>query len=268
MTFNAHLKKLITSLTSSIRVIRATAYTSWGWRCSTLKIAFDALVGSKLDYAAPAWQPWLSTTNLSNLDCFQNHYLQLITGQLVSTPLEALRLEADVQSYSTCSKLLILRAYEKAQRSADDHPKRIALDVNIPQCLQSRSSFRRKVEELSTLLPLDLQHRQNIIHFPSPPWQQSSSHTGKISTTVPGITSRADDNETRQKCSLSTIISYQADCIVYTVGSVSGGRRNGGVAEVATRRSPLQPDVVTLIKTKGHTLLAPMRKKQLPWNLH
>ena len=189
LTFNAHLKKLTTSLASSIRIIRATAHTSWGWRRSTLKMAFHALVRSKLDYAAPAWQPWLSETNLTNLDRLQNRSLRLITGQLVSTPLEALRLEADVQSYSTCSKRLILKANEMVRRSTDDHPKRIGLDVNIPQRLQSRSSFRQKAKELSTLLPPDLQHRQNIIHFASPQWQQSSPHTGRISTSVSGITS-------------------------------------------------------------------------------
>ena len=58
LTFNAHLKKLTTSLASSIRIIRATAHTSWGWHRSTLKMAFPALVCSKLDYTAPAWQPW------------------------------------------------------------------------------------------------------------------------------------------------------------------------------------------------------------------
>ena len=142
-----------------------SAHTSWGLRRSTLKMAFQALVRSKLDYTAPAWQPWLSETNLTKLDRLQNRSLWLITDQLVSTPLEALRLEVDVQSYSTCSKRLILKADEKARRRTDDHPKRIALDVAIPQRLQSRSSFHRKAEELSTLLPPDLQHRQNIIHF-------------------------------------------------------------------------------------------------------
>ena len=105
--------------------------------------------------------------------------------------------------------------------------------------------------ELSALLPPDLQHRQNI-HFPSPPWQQSTSHNGQISTSVPGITSRADDNM-KQQCSLSKIISYQADYVVYTDGSTSGGTGNGGAAAVVTRGSPLQPDVVTIIKTKGRT---------------
>ena len=240
-------------LGSSIRIIRATAHTSWGWCRTMLKMAFHALVHSKLDYAVPAWQPWLSETNLNNLDRLQNRSLRLITGQLISAPLETLRLEAAVQSYLTYSKRLILKANKKARRSTDDHPKCIALNVNIPQRLQSRSSFRRKAEELSSLLPPDLQHRQNIIHFPSPPWQQSSSNTGRISTSVPGITSRADDNNIKRQCSLSTMISYQADYVVYTNGSASGGTRNGGAAAVVTRGSPYQPEVVTIIKAKGCT---------------
>ena len=216
-------------------------------------MAFHALVRSKLNYAAPAWQPWLSDTNLSSLYRLQNYPLRLITGQHVSSPLEALRLEADVQSYPTCSKGLILKANEKALRSTDDHPKRIALDVNIPQRLLSHSSSRRKAEELSTLLLTDLHHRQNITHFPSPPWQQSPSHDERISTSVPGITGRADDNNLKRQCSLSTIASYQADYVIYTDGSASGGTRNGGAAAVVTRGSPLQPDVITTIKTKGQT---------------
>ena len=88
LTFNAHIKKLTTSLASSIRIIRAIAHTSWGWCRTTLKMAFHALVHSKLNYAAPAWQAWLSQTNLTNLDHLQNRSLRLITGQLVSTPLE------------------------------------------------------------------------------------------------------------------------------------------------------------------------------------
>ena len=112
-------------------------------------MAFHALVRSKLDYVAPAWQSWLSNTNLSCLDRLQNRSFRLITGQLVSTPLQALRLEADVQSYLTRSNRLILKAKEKAMRSTDDYPGSAALDVNIPQRLLNRSSFRRKAEEIS-----------------------------------------------------------------------------------------------------------------------
>ena len=114
---------------------------------------------------------------------------------------------------SRCSEL------PNMQQTLDDHPKRIALDVNILQHLQRGSSFRRKAEELSTLLPPDLQHRQNITHFPSPLWQQNSSFERRISTSVPVITGQTNDNNLKWQCSLSIITSYQADYVIYTDGS-------------------------------------------------
>ena len=115
----------------SLCTLWGTAHTSWDWHCSTLKIAFHALICSKVNYAAPAWKPWLSATNNS----------WLITGELVSTPLEALCLEADVQSYNTCNNRLNMRAWKKALQSSDDHLKRLALTANIPQHLLNHCSF-------------------------------------------------------------------------------------------------------------------------------
>ena len=167
-------------------------------------MVFHTLICSKLDYEARAWQPWLFDTSLSCLDCLQNRSIWLITGQVVSPLLEPLRLEADIQSHPTCSNRYILKAREKAARSTDNHPKHIALDANILQCLQNLPSFRHKAEELSTLLPPNLQHRQNIIHFPSLAWQHSSSQEGRISIIVPGITGQANDTNLKRQCSLTT----------------------------------------------------------------
>ena len=72
------------------------------------------------------------------------------------------------------------------------------------------------------------------------------SHVERISTSVPGITVRTDDNRVKQQCSLSTIASYQADYVIYTDGSASGGTRIGGAAAVVTTGFPLQLDVVNL----------------------
>ena len=109
------------------------------------------------------------------------------------TPLEALLLEADVQRYHTCSNRLILKTQEKEFRSADDHPKRVVLAADIPQRLQNRRSFRRKANDLSTLLPAELEHLQTINNFTYPSWQLSTPHEEQISISVPGVTGRADD---------------------------------------------------------------------------
>ena len=78
-------------------------------------------------------------------------------------------------------------------------------------------------------------------------------HEGRIATSVPGITGRADGTNLKRQCSLTTIASYQADYVIYTDGSASRGTRNGVAAAVVTRGLPLQLDVITSRKTKGRT---------------
>ena len=87
------------SLSSRLWAITVTVYASWDWQKLLLSTAFNALVCSKLDYATPTWQPGLSNINITSLDHLQNQALCLITGQLVSTLLECLRLESGIQSY-------------------------------------------------------------------------------------------------------------------------------------------------------------------------
>ena len=64
LTFNMHLKKSTAFLTSRLCILQAIVYSSWGWHCSAQKITFHALICSKLNYAAPAWKPWLFATNM------------------------------------------------------------------------------------------------------------------------------------------------------------------------------------------------------------
>ena len=89
--------------------------------------------------------------------------------------------------------------------------------------------------------------------LPSPPWQHSTPHEGRIATTVPGITGRIDDTNIKHQCSLTTMVSYQADYTIYTNGSTSRGTRNGRAAAVVIRGSYLQPEMVTTIKTRETT---------------
>ena len=135
--------------------------------------------------------------------------------------------------------------------STNDHPKCIALAANIPQCLQNRSSFLRKAEELSTS-PIFNTHKTLFI-FHLHHGRVAPSHEGQIATTVPGITIRADDTSQKRRCSLTTIASYQANYIIYTDGSASRGTRNEGAVAFVSRGSLLQSVVVTIIKSKGRT---------------
>ena len=86
---------------------------------------------------------------------------------------------------------------ERKLRSTNDHSKRVALAIDIAQSLQNRCSFHRKVNDFSTLVSPELQHRQNINHFPSPPWQ--------LCTVSFGITGRDNGIDLKGRCSLIII---------------------------------------------------------------
>ena len=150
LPFNAHIKHIKQSLSSRFQAITVTTHASWGWCKPLLWTVFHALVCSRLGYTAPAWQPWLSNTNITSLDHLQNQALRLIPGQLVSTPLEALRLEFNVQSCYTISKRLIVPAREKCLRTETGHPKwhsflniLSSTPASVVKLLNFRSSFQR-----------------------------------------------------------------------------------------------------------------------------
>ena len=147
----------------------------------------------------------------------------------------------------TVSKRLIVRAREKYLRTAADHPKQLALQTNIPQLIVTRSSFRLKATELSSILSEKISHHQIAYLFPSPPWLASSFCTNQVSFTIPGILDC--DNAPALK---SQKISYQVDYTIYTSNSVSAGARNGGgAAAIISTDSPTQPTIVSTIKIKG-----------------
>ena len=94
LTFNKHIEEVSKTATQKMKVIGAVSNSKWGWDKESLKkIIYQMFVKSKMDYAAPAWQPWLSETSAKALDRIQNKALRLVSGQLKTTPTEALRYE-------------------------------------------------------------------------------------------------------------------------------------------------------------------------------
>ena len=154
--------------------------------------------------------------------------------------------------------------------STDNHPKRVALAVDIPKRLQSRCSFRRKAKDLRTLLPPELEHHQTINHFPSPPWQLSIPCKEQISTLVSVITGWNGDIYLKRQFSITLIASYQANYIICTGASASGRTRNEH--EIGLQQQlPLEDPQSSLkllppSKLKVERSPALTRRKQLLWN--
>ena len=122
LSFQKHVEYATHKASDRCKILSSLASKKWGWRKESLRKVYLTTQRSVLDYAAPAWQPWLSETQSKRLETAQNKALRLVTGQYASTPVEALRLEAGVVSYKTHSTRLTAISAEKAVRLPADHP--------------------------------------------------------------------------------------------------------------------------------------------------
>jgi ribonuclease P/MRP protein subunit RPP40 len=87
------------SLTKGSRMLMALSGSDWGWSSDLLWKVYQTSLLSGATYAGGGWLSWLSATIMETLDRAQNRCLRIITGQLASTPTDALRVEAGFQSF-------------------------------------------------------------------------------------------------------------------------------------------------------------------------
>jgi hypothetical protein len=126
------------------------ASRSWGWKKHNLRRIYIAMHRSIMDYAAPAWQPWLSETAFNKLEVAQNNCLNIITGVYRNSNIECRRIEADIPFYRTHSNQLVATAHEKGLRLPSDHPRREAIENSKTlHRTKTRSSFREVGQRLS-----------------------------------------------------------------------------------------------------------------------
>jgi hypothetical protein len=77
----------------------AMSGSNWGWSSDLLRKVYQARLLSRATYAGGGWLPWLSASSVEMLDRAQNRNLRIITGQLASTPTDALKVEVGFQSF-------------------------------------------------------------------------------------------------------------------------------------------------------------------------
>ena len=72
-----------------------------------------------------------------------------------------------------------------------------------------------------------------------------------ILTNVPGIKSRFDDQLFKRTAAIKQIREHNSDYIIYTDGSASKGRLDGGAVAVITKGDAEEPIIVDTIMEKG-----------------
>ena len=243
LCFKDHVEEVCERVNNRCRMLMCLASRSWGWRKMNLRRIFITTQRSILDYAAPAWQPSLSSSQFDHLEKAQNRCLRAITAQYANTNLELLRLEAGVPSYKTHSNRLIASAYEKGMRLPETHPRYQAIhpaDSVVHRV--KRDSFRQRGEGLVSKLSTYGAPREPFDLSLPEPWNEPDRnwkiHTNAdIKRVIPAIKQRIEN--------------IGAEVNIYTDGSCTGGVRNGGAAAVVTTGTFDEPVCIGVIEAKG-----------------
>ena len=242
LSFNDHVESVCERVTSRCKMLACLASRTWGWRKHSLRRVFTATQRSIMDYAAAAWQPFCTNSQMAKLEVAQNKCLRLISGHYVNTSLDALHLETGIPTYSTHSKQLIATAYEKGMRLPDNHPRRAALDNDTEHRLVIRSSLREQGKDIVSTLPLQGKARRPIPVTFVQPW----------STNAPNWKVTSNQSIKHDIAAIKNAIeSLDANVVVYTDGSCAGGTSNGGAAAVVTTGTAEEPVRVEVCQAKG-----------------
>jgi len=119
LTFGGHVEEVTKKVKRRAQAIRKLGNTDWGYEKEVLRGTYIAVGRSVIEYAAPAWIPWISKTNLAA----QRYAARAVTGQLKTTPAEAVLIESDLPSIKTRSRQLAISAFDKALRLPEDNPR-------------------------------------------------------------------------------------------------------------------------------------------------
>ncbi|PAA62320.1 hypothetical protein BOX15_Mlig029675g1 [Macrostomum lignano] len=243
LSFRSHLEHVCNRTTSRCRLLACLASKEWGWSKKLLLRIYRAMQLSIINFAAPAWHPWLSESAFQQLERAQNAALRIVTGQHRTTPVEALRLEAGICSVRTGSNVICLTAFERAQRLPDSHPCRIAATGNTAHRLR-RNSWRNHVTDLLPLIASSVTPRAMICTARPPPWDPFSTDV-RVDMALP------EPGPARTATAIDTIRHLPGLITIYCDGSASGGTTNGGASAIVTTGDPAHPIILATLQQRG-----------------
>ena len=241
-----------TRVLSRTRILASLATKQWGWSRKSLVRVFKATIQSVLHYCGAGWQPWLAKSNLQILERAQNRALRVITGQLSDTPLECLRIEAEIMSVAVAVRRNCLIAWEKSARLPQSNPRRSLFDNPVPHRWKNRSSFSQMAIAECDSACLNTLPRQILTPPKPPPWTWDADPTWKVITVLKGGSGKSSNKDTLLHDTIDTLSSSATpDIIIYTDGSAKSGIANGGSAAIITTGPASNPTRISSISETG-----------------
>jgi ribonuclease HI len=213
-------------------------------------------VCSVLNYCGSGWQPWLSESNVKTLDACQNRALRIVTGQLQSTPLEALRLEAEVPSMHTTIRRNAATAWEKTLRLPPTNPRSTLVQGPVHR-LKGKSSWREMARREEAELGLSNLPRAP---FPllRPPWGGARTRRWTACADIRPCFAAGAPADQRRKMTIDHIKARGPyEWSIYTDGTPGDFGRDSGAAAVVCTGPPDGIVVKAVRRRRGGVLSSP-----------
>ena len=122
LSFSKHVSPLKTKLFQRLKVLRCISTASWGPSKEFLSCLYKAYLRPLLTYASPGWFPFLSVTNITELERLHRAAARAIVGCLSSSPIPLLFCEASLPPQRVTLTHFTLSSYERVLRFPTSFP--------------------------------------------------------------------------------------------------------------------------------------------------
>ena len=209
-------------------LLRVVGGTTWGWQKQDFRTVMIAKQRCVAEYAAAAWTPWLSSSNIEKLERSQLQAARAITHHVRSTPTEAVLYEADLPRLEHRLKTLSVLQANKWNSLDVDDLRRVVLVDSVRLRLR-RPDWRITVlAALSSLGLLTYDPGDHSPPRPDPPWSRP--------TPAPTAMTDVSKSMSRDQQLAATLAAIEdtgpTDIQVYTDGSTHEGSTFGGAEMV------------------------------------
>ena len=226
LSFTKHVSSLKAKFFPRLKALRCISAFSWGPSKESFSVLYKSFLRPLLTYASPGWFPFLSATNITELERLYRAANRAITGCLSSSPIPLLLTEASLPPLRGTLTHFTLFSYERALRLPTSFPISGLARLGVKPRL-CRSSWRALASTHPLMLPSTCSREALLACPPCPPWNLPLFTVESIVTSP---CSRSDSPLSRQGAALGHLDSLPPhDVVLWTDGSVPFDKGGSGV---------------------------------------
>ena len=220
LRFASHAKAIIAKGKRRMKILKCLAGKDWGQQLHSQRALYITYIRSALEYASPAWYPWIADAWKTKIEAVQNECLRVMTRMAVGSPNDFRRVEAEIEPLSHRIQKNCIVLWEKYIRLSETDQRNVLTKLPDTIRLKTRKGWRNFT---SSLIRKDI-NRDTPITTTNPMMKIRAEMTEVV-------LEKKKEEYRKSELTMMTevkIAEINADVELYTDGSTSGVQVNGG----------------------------------------